>query len=49
MALRHFSLELEELNELLLRMGSLVESSIRRSVQSLVDRDKDMAKAVHAG
>jgi phosphate transport system protein len=46
MALRHFSLELEELNELLLRMGSLVESSIRRSVQSLVDRDKEMAKAV---
>jgi len=46
MALRHFSLELDELNELLLRMGSLVESSIRRSVQSLVDRDKELAKAV---
>ena len=27
-------------------MGSLVESSIRRSVQSLVDRDKELAKAV---
>jgi phosphate transport system protein len=46
MALRHFSIELDELNELLLRMGSLVESSIRRSVQSLVDRDKELAKAV---
>jgi phosphate transport system protein len=46
MAMRHFSLELDELNELLLRMGSLVESSIRRSVQSLVDRDKELAKAV---
>ena len=44
--MRHFSLELEELNELLLRMGALVESSIRRSVQSLVDRDKELAKAV---
>ncbi len=44
--MRHFSIELEELNELLLRMGSLVESSIRRSVQSLVDRDKELAKAV---
>jgi len=43
---RHFSVELEELNNLLLRMGSQVESSIRRSVQSLVDRDKDLAKAV---
>jgi phosphate transport system protein len=46
MPMRHFSLELDELNELLLRMGSLVESSIRRSVQSLVDRDKELAKAV---
>ena len=46
MALRHFSFELNELNELLLRMGSLVESSIRRSVQSLVERDKELAKAV---
>ncbi len=46
MALRHFTVEMEELNELLLRMGALVESSIRRSVQSLVDRDKELAKAV---
>ncbi len=46
MALRHFMIEMEELNELLLRMGALVESSIRRSVQSLVDRDKELAKAV---
>src|SRR5579864_9111060 len=46
MALRHFSVELAELHELLLQMGSLVESSIRRSVQSLVERDKELAKAV---
>jgi phosphate transport system protein len=46
MALRHFSVELEELHELLLKMGSMVESSIRRSVDSLVERDKELAKAV---
>ncbi len=46
MALRHFSVELEELNELLLKMGSMVESSIRHSVDSLVERDKELAKAV---
>jgi phosphate transport system protein len=46
MALRHFSIELEELHELLLKMASLVESSIRRSVESLVERDKELAKAV---
>jgi len=38
--------ELGELHELLLQMGALVESSIRRSVQSLVERDKELAKAV---
>lgn len=46
MALRHFSVELEELHELLLKMGSMVESSIRKSVDSLVERDKELAKAV---
>jgi phosphate transport system protein len=46
MALRHFSVELAELHELLLKMGSMVESSIRRSVDSLVERDKELAKAV---
>jgi phosphate transport system protein len=46
MALRHFSVELDELHELLLKMGSMVESSIRRSVDSLVERDKEIAKAV---
>jgi len=46
MALRHFSIELDELHALLLQMGELVESSIRRSVQSLVERDKELAKAV---
>jgi len=43
---RHFSQELEELNQSLLQMGGLVESSIRRSTQSLVDRNKELAKDV---
>lgn len=44
--MRHFSAELEELNQSLLEMGGLVESSIRHSVQSLVERDKELAKQV---
>ena len=44
--MRHFSQELEELNQSLLQMGGLVESSIRRSTQSLVDRNKELAKDV---
>jgi phosphate transport system protein len=44
--LRHFSVQLEELNQTLLEMGGVVESSIRHSVQSLVERDKDLAKQV---
>ena len=44
--MRHFSIELDELNERLLEMGGLVESSIRRSVQSLVEREKELAKQV---
>jgi phosphate transport system protein len=44
--LRHFAVELEELNQALLEMGALVESSIHCSVQSLVDRDERMALRV---
>lgn len=44
--MRHFSVELEELNETLLEMGGRVELSIRHSVQALVERDKDLAKQV---
>lgn len=44
--MRHFSVELEELNQSLLQMGGLVEQSIRRSVQSVVDREKEVAKQV---
>jgi phosphate transport system protein len=44
--MRHFSVELEELNQSLLQMGGLVEQSIRRAVQSVVDREKEVAKQV---
>jgi phosphate transport system protein len=44
--LRHFSLELEELNQKLLQMGGLVESAIHRSVRSLVDQDRELAEEV---
>ena len=43
--MRHFAVELEELNQALLSMGALVESSIHCSVQALVNRDERMAFA----
>jgi phosphate transport system protein len=43
---RHFAVELEELNQVLLEMGARVESSIHCSVQALVDRDERMARRV---
>ncbi len=44
--LRHFSVELEELNHKLLEMGGMVESAIHRSVRSLVDQDRELAEQV---
>jgi phosphate transport system protein len=43
---RQFTIELEELNQKLLRMGGLVETAINRSVRALVDPDKDLAEQV---
>jgi phosphate transport system protein len=43
---RHFSLELEELNQKLLEMAGLVESAIDRSVRSLVEQDRGLAQQV---
>jgi len=43
---RHFSVELEELNQKLLQMGGLVESAIHRSVRSLVEQDRALAEEV---
>ena len=44
--MRHFSIELEELNDKLLQMGGLVESAIHRSVRSLVEQDRELAEEV---
>jgi phosphate transport system protein len=44
--LRHFTVELEELNQKLLEMGGLVESAINRSVRSLVDQSRELAEQV---
>jgi phosphate transport system protein len=44
--MRHFAVELEELNQKLLEMGGLVESAIHRSVRALVDQDRDLAEQV---
>ena len=44
--MRHFSIELDELNEKLLQMGGLVESAIHRSVRSLIEQDRDLAEEV---
>jgi phosphate transport system protein len=44
--LRHFTIELEELNNKLLEMAGLVESAISRSVRSLVDQSRELAEQV---
>jgi len=45
---RQLSIELDELNGKLLDMGALVESAIRRSASSLVERRRDLAQQVIA-
>jgi len=44
--LKHFQEELEDLKNLLLEMGGLVESAIYRSVAAVVEKDTDQAKQV---
>jgi len=43
---RHFTVELEELNQKLLQMGGLVESAIHRSVRALLEQDRELAEEV---
>jgi phosphate transport system protein len=43
---RHFSVELEDLNQKLLQMAGMVESAIHRSVRSLVEQDRELAQQV---
>ena len=44
--MHHFIVELEELNRKLLEMGGLVESAIHRSVNSLVEQNRELAEQV---
>ena len=46
--MRHFDRDIEELKELILRMGALVEEAITRSISALVDRDTHLAETVLA-
>ncbi|HEX2055527.1 MAG TPA: phosphate signaling complex protein PhoU [Nitrospiraceae bacterium] len=43
---RHFDQELAQLKEQILRMGSVVEAQIQRALESLVERDSDLARVV---
>jgi phosphate transport system protein len=45
---RHFEGELQTLQQLLLRMGGLVEQQIARAIEALVERDSDLARDVIA-
>jgi phosphate transport system protein len=45
---RHFEDELRKLKEQLLLMGGFVESAIAKSIQSLTERDNDLARQVIA-
>ena len=44
--MRHFTIELEELNQKLLQMGGLVESAIHRAVRALIEQDRELAEEV---
>jgi phosphate transport system protein len=43
---RHFAQELEDVNQALLQMGGLVESSIHCSIQALEERDERLARRI---
>jgi phosphate transport system protein len=45
---RHFDRELEELKDLLLRMGAMVEDAIMQSIRALQERDTPLAEEVIA-
>ena len=43
---RHFDRDIDEIKDLLLRMGAMVEDAISQSIRALLERDNDMAEAV---
>ena len=44
--MRHFDGEIEQLKEMLLRMGALVEDQMSEAIRALLDRDSDAAHRV---
>jgi phosphate transport system protein len=44
--MRHFDREIENLKELLLRMGAMVEDQINESIRALLERDTALAQSV---
>ena len=44
--MRHFAQELEDVNQALLQMGGLVESSIHCAIQALEERDERLARRI---
>jgi len=45
---RHFDRDIEEIKDLLLRMGAMVEDAINQSIRALLDRNTDLAEEVIA-
>lgn len=45
---RHFDRDIEEIKDLLLRMGAMVEDSIAQSIRALLERNTDLAESVIA-
>ncbi|MBV8518948.1 MAG: phosphate signaling complex protein PhoU [Acidobacteria bacterium] len=45
---RHFDRDIEEIKDLLLRMGAMVEDTISQSIRALMERDTDLAEEVIA-
>jgi len=43
---RHFDRDIEEIKQLLLRMGGMVEQQMGDSIRALLDRDTDLAQSV---
>lgn len=46
--MRHFAKDIDEIKDLLLRMGALVEDAIQQSIRALLERDAALAEAVIA-
>lgn len=45
---RHFDRDIDDLKDLILRMGAMVEDSMSRSIRALLERDTDLANEVIA-